>query len=335
MIFMNYPLQKWLKIIGINFIAVVFIMGCFEIGFRLTGIPFKDGIPPEGHLGRFDQELGWAYLPNNFSSYQFGESNSPIALYFNRDGIRVPGSSFEFDLAKPSALFIGDSFTMGQGLFFEETFVGQFGQFKDIPLQVVNLGVQGYGTDQAFLSLKKFISKFNTKLVVYAFIHEHIERNGNYDRRMLLPYLRFPGTKPLFKLDHNGKLYLAQKPVLYKNYINSWLLDALILTVERQRWWSSPKPVDVTEAIIREMQRVSEKHGAHFVVINWYGGIEWSYDIMQELKGVDVIGSKEIMPDWWHLKIPGDGHPNQEAHGRIARMLYEYFLKNKTKILGG
>ena len=78
--------------------------------------------------------------------------------------------------------------------------MGNFDTLEEVPYQVVNLGVQGYGSDQALLALKKHLPKFNAKIVVYTFIENHILRNGNYDRRMLVPTARFLGTKPQFIL---------------------------------------------------------------------------------------------------------------------------------------
>jgi len=333
---MIYSLPKWVNIIGINVLVITLILCCLEIGCRLTKTPFKGRRTfAEESYARFDEELGWSYLPKKSLNYRFGYQKQPIAMHFNKDSIRIPEANFEFDPTKPSVLFVGGSFTMGHGLFFEETFVGQFSKLEKMLLQVVNLGVQGYGTDQALLKLKKSIQKFDTKLVVYTFIHEHVERNGNYDRRMLHPDMRFVGTKPLFKMNKKGKLYLAKKPVVYKEYRNSWLLDALIIRVGSEMGIFPPKPTDVTEALIREMKNTSERDGARFVVINWYRDNDEIYHIIQNLKGIDIIGTKDIIPDWDHFRIPGDGHPNQEAHKHITHIIYEYFLRNKAKILGG
>ena len=68
---------------------------------------------------------------------------------------------------------------MGHDLSYEESFVGKFEALQEVPYQIVNLGVQGYGSDQALLTLKRYLPKFQTKVVVYTFIEDHILRNGN------------------------------------------------------------------------------------------------------------------------------------------------------------
>ena len=78
-------------------------------------------------------------------------------------------------------LFVGGSFTMGHGVQYEDTFVGQVEAMPQFPYQAVNLGVQGFGTDQSLLLLKRHFNKFNTIAVVYTFIEDHIVRNANYE----------------------------------------------------------------------------------------------------------------------------------------------------------
>ena len=116
---------------------------------------------------------------------------------------------------------------MGDGLNYEETFINQFGSIGDISYQMVNLGVQAFGSDQSLLALKRHWKKFNTKVVVYTFIEQHIMRNGNNDRRLLDPNAWFLGTKPLFDYNNDNELYLKKRPCLYKDYLNSFLLDLI------------------------------------------------------------------------------------------------------------
>ena len=51
------------------------------------------------------------------------------------------------------------------GLNYLESFPGQVSSVPGFSFQVVNLGVQGYGTDQSLLQLEKHIKKFNISLL--------------------------------------------------------------------------------------------------------------------------------------------------------------------------
>ena len=311
-----------------NIILFLMVLIVIEGVFRIVGIPYKvNYLPNENSFARFDPALGWSYIPNKSAIHKAGNITRPV--HFDKNGSRVQNPGFHFDYAKPSVLFIGDSFTMGHGLSYEESFVGKFDALKEVPYQVVNLGVQGYGSDQALLALKRHLSKFNTNVVVYTFIEDHILRNGNYDRRMLVPTARFLGTKPQFTLNSNGELYMAKKPLLYNRYIQSYLIDFLKIRIGTLLKSFPPYPEELTKAIIQEMKKYSNEHGAHFVVINW----RWSYDdydaLFNDLEDIDIIDTMKNAPEGWgQMRLLGGIHPNEESGDHVAQLLLDYFLEN-------
>ncbi len=316
--------SRYLSIFTFNLFLLLILLFLLEGICRLIGIPYKqDWIPNEYGFARFDPELGWSYIPNKSAVNETG--NLKIPVYLDENGIRIPSPDFRFDYSKPSILLIGGSFTMGHGLLYEESFVGRFASFKGVPYQVVNLGVQGYGSDQALLTLKKFLPKFNTKIVVYTFIEDHIYRNGNYDRRALIPTAKFLGTKPLLAIDKDGRLYLKRKPVLYKDYLNSYLLDFLKISIGKKLGLFPPYPEDLTRAIIKEMKRYIEDNNAHFVVINWRW-TEKDYTKIFDDMDVNVIDTlKDAPPGWAEMRLFGGVHPDAEASKHVAKLLLEYF----------
>jgi hypothetical protein len=312
--------------------CVLFLLIFFMIEgiFRLVGIPYsKHGyIPDENSFARFDPELGWSYIPNISAVHEVGNGAIKSPVYFDENGFRVPRAGLKLSYIKPSVIFIGGSFTMGHGLSYDESFVGKFDSLKDIPFQIVNMGVQGYGSDQALLTLKKHLSKFNAKVVVYTFIEDHVRRNGNYDRRTLIPQAKFLGTKPLLNIDDENKLYLEKKPLLYDDYLHSYLYDFLKIRLGTLLGTFPPFPEDVTKAIILEMKRYSEERGARFVVLNW----RWTEDgyskIFDDLH-VDVIDTMENTPAGWKkMVIRGGFHPDARAGDHIASLLHDYFASN-------
>lgn len=315
------------SILLMNLILFLVVFVLAEVTFRIVGIPYKvKYTPEENSFARFDQEIGWSYIPNK-SSIQNTE-HIPKPVYFDENGIRIPSPDFSFDYSKPSILFIGGSFTMGHGLSFKESFVGQFSTLKGMPYQVVNAGVQGYGSDQALLALKRYLPKFNTKVVVYTFIEDHILRNGNYDRRMLVPTARFLGTKPQFAIDSNNKLYLAKKALLYKDYFNSYLFDFIEMRSGKLQGSFPPYPVELTASIIKEMKRYCNEHGARFVVLNW----RWTnndYDRLFQDLNIDTIDTMENAPPDWQEMVLFEGiHPNARASNHADDLLFDYLRKN-------
>jgi hypothetical protein len=320
-----------LRILIANVVLLLFVFVIGEGTCRIFGIPYKvKYIPHENAFGRFDPELGWSYIPNKSAISTAGDLENPIKkpVYFDENGIRVPYPGFKFDYSKPTILFIGCSITMGHGLSYEETFVSKFASFGEVPYQIVNLGVQGYGTDQALLTLKRYISKFNTKVVIYTFFNDHILRNGNYDRRMLVPTAKFLGTKPLFALKENGQLYLKKKPLLYKyyEYTHSWLLDLYKIRVGSKLGTFPPKPEKLTVALIKEIEKVAKANGARFILLNWRWEMnKYNDDFFHDINA-DIIDTLKGAPDNWNkMVILGGVHPTAEASAHAAELLLRYF----------
>ncbi|MGD8895120.1 MAG: SGNH/GDSL hydrolase family protein [Acidobacteriota bacterium] len=97
---------------------------------------------------------------------------------------------------------LGDSFTFGEGVGDEETWVHQLGVLRPA-LEPVNLGVHAYGHDQMLLTLREEGPRLRPDLVLVGFVHIDLERN----RTGFFDY-----AKPRFDLD-DGRLVLRNVPV--------------------------------------------------------------------------------------------------------------------------
>lgn len=305
-------------------LSSILILLVIEISFRFFDFPFKPTVLPlESALGKYDSELGWSYIPNQSSTQKFGTEQRKIAIHFDEIGSRVPGPEKQLNSVTPSIIFFGDSITMGHGLTYEESFVGQVNSALGSQFQIINLGVQAYGTDQSLLMMKRYLKKFNTKAVVYAFNYSHVRRNAYNDRRYLFPHLRFLGTKPLFALKPNGKLFLKEKPIQYAQltYSRVWAYARLLWI----KWGPLPS-LNLTRSIVNEMNNYVEANGAKFLLILWhqtylvptYGGAPF--------KGMNLnmIDTGVNSPPGWHeWTIPGDGHPNARSHLHVAGLVIE------------
>ena len=232
-----------------------------ELSLRALKLPFSESRAHlELGLSRFDEELGWVYREDQSIVQR------DIPLHFDAMGARVAAEDTELDHEQPAVLFIGGSFTFGHGVPYEHSFVGVLDAVEQLPFEVVNLGVQAYGTDQALLRLKRHFHDFNTKLVVYTFITAHVARNEYHDRRVLYPKARFLSTKPRFGLRDDGTLVLEHEPVRYEDYSYSRIWARLQMARIRQ---GPPLSTELTRALIREMRDFAESNGAQFLVVNW------------------------------------------------------------------
>jgi hypothetical protein len=211
---------------------------------------------------------------------------------------------------------------MGHGVFYEASFPARVAAGRLAQCQVANAGVQGFGTDQSLLALRRYLHSFETAAVVYTYMDAHLQRNGNRDRRLLHPRERFPATKPLFALDDGGRAHVAHTPERYGEDWSSHLLALLRTRLP------TPRPVELTRELIRSMRRETERAGAVFVAVDWghpQGGRERPSPFGPlEAEGMQVLYTEETPPpDWRYMVMPGTGHPSVQAHGHVANRLRE------------
>ncbi len=322
-----FPSNKHLAFALITMlVSVAFTFLAAEIVLRVADQPFKKRWNfLWGDVMQFEPDCGWSHFPNRSVPRKVGSNEVP--QYFDQMGSRVGGPAERHDPAVPTVMFVGDSFTFGQGLAYEDTFVGKIGLELAPALQTVNLGVTGYGTDQSLLTLKRDLKKFNTKIVVYTFIYNHVDRNSVNDWRLFHPSTRVVGTKPMFALKRDGVLYLKDRAVPVDDYSYSRVWACL--QIAATRW--GPKPgLDVTRALVREMKVYSEANGAKFVIVYWDQGHSWDGGPRYLMPGgspfsgmdLDVIDAGASPPSGWSdWIIPVDNHPDARAHSYVAQIV--------------
>lgn len=154
-------------------------------------------------FAQFDAELGWSKPPGARGILRRPEYRVPLAI--NSLGLRGP----EIPLDKPAdtlrVLLVGDSFTEGYTVPEEQTLRSRLevdlGRVRSRPVQVVNGGTAGWGTDQEVLFYEKTGRRFAPDLVVLLFYYNDLYRDGD---------LRI---QPWFDLDEAGALVLRNSPV--------------------------------------------------------------------------------------------------------------------------
>jgi len=308
--------------------GLVAALGALEMACRLLDLPGRFRVPPPGDVAAtFDDELGWAYLPNHAVTSSFGSDERKITSYFDGIGARVRGPDAKHDRRAPTVLLVGGSFTMGHGVAFDDTFAGRLERMPGFPYQVVDLGVQGFGTDQSLLMLERNFKRFDTKVVVYTFIEDHIVRNSNFDRRVLQMNANTPGTKPLFGLDPDGTLHLRKTPYRLTEHP-----DVPRLWRYLEIAWNrvGPRPsVPLTVALVKEMRRFTEANGAAFLLVYWRGQEARPTPRMSlfDSLGLEMLDTGVDAPAGWpSWTLAGDPHPDARAHARVAALLYDAIM---------
>jgi hypothetical protein len=221
---------------------------------------YKNIKNPEEKMGvaatEFDSRLGWTPIKN--------------ANYFY-DGIKISTNSLGFrssevDFSKEHVLVLGDSVAFGYGVSDEKTFthflMNRF-QNKYKNIQVLNLGVSGYGVDQYYLYLKRHIGILKPKIIIILIC----SRNDLVDTSSESPYGK---KKPFFFLDR-GVLKQTAKNISYFNCENffskSWLLRRSFFASYRKPLCQSEshtikKTIKVVEVLIKRIKSLAEGYGA-------------------------------------------------------------------------
>ncbi|MBX3305570.1 MAG: hypothetical protein KF751_05885 [Nitrospira sp.] len=153
-----------------------------------------------------DDRLGWTVGPNR-SGFRVG-----VPYRINAEGVRVSydeGSLPTVD-GKTKISIIGDSFTFGDEVRYEETWGYHLDQLLGKKIQVLNYGVPGYGLGQMLLRYEKDIARSNPNVVILGFIDNDLFRTMT-----VYPLLHAPSwaglvSKPRFALQ-GGKLTIINE----------------------------------------------------------------------------------------------------------------------------
>ena len=101
-----------------------------------------------GNLSEYDPVLGWRGVPAGVA--EFTTQNISIKLEHNKKGYRDIDHSEDSD--KPAIVLLGDSFTWGYEIEFENMFANLLREMLP-KYEIFNLSHRGYGTDQEFSSI--------------------------------------------------------------------------------------------------------------------------------------------------------------------------------------
>ena len=205
---------------------------------------------------KFDSELGWATIKN--SKYVI----NGLKISTNSFGFRSP----EIDPFKNHILVLGDSIAFGYGVSDHETFPYFLAkkiknEYKNI--QVLNMGVAGYGIDQYYLYLKRHIGNLKPKIIVILIC----SRNDLVDTSSESPYGK---KKPFFVLERGG-LKQITKDISYFNCENifnkSWLLRRFPFASYKKsicntRFHTIKQTTEIVKALIYKIEKLAFNHGS-------------------------------------------------------------------------
>lgn len=288
---------------------------------------------PDDLLGYAPPEIG------DFSCLKRAADNETIfdVIYSFENGKRViPNSDFS---SEKQALFLGCSFTFGEGLPAEETLSYLFNDISGMKYDIQNRGFSGYGPHQMlamlqFRDLELLASTDVSHKAIYTFIPDHIRRAAGKT-----PWVR---VGPRYEMEDNRIVYKGSfnfQSTEYKG--TSANLRRIKTALFKSKLFYqvfifrdvTQKDIDRTIGIISESASLLEASGYRFYMLVWdihhldyvFKGNQFEYFVDELTKrnirmvfASDVIHPKEINRYTIH---PKDAHPNRLANEVLANAL--------------
>ncbi|MGH7296499.1 MAG: hypothetical protein ACRELB_16295 [Polyangiaceae bacterium] len=166
--------------------AAVLALVTSELLLRGVGLPRKHDLAGscDPMMTEPDARTGWRWRPSFTIVREQGGRRIPFA--FDADADRAPAPGWAPEPSKPTILFAGESIVEGHALLWRETMLALVSAALDV--QTVNLGVQGYGSDQAFVRLVDALPRFEHVVAVVTLFFP-----GLVDRELVDELLVRPG----------------------------------------------------------------------------------------------------------------------------------------------
>lgn len=163
-----------------SLVAVVLAIGASEVILERISWRATHQAPADREPRRqWDHTLGWVNVPNRAGRQALG--GRMVSYAFDADGRRVARLGDQVDPTRPTILFVGESIVNGHGLDWPETIPARVQ--ADTGVQVADLAVGGYATDQEYLRLKAALPAFRQpRAVVILFLPSLIHRVLDTDR---------------------------------------------------------------------------------------------------------------------------------------------------------
>ena len=239
---------------------------------------------------KFDPVLGWKMKLQDEKSYE------DWGYHIDKKGARL---NCKYEHKKTISTY-GNSFTFCNQVSDDETW--QYYLSEMTKSNVINFGIGGYGTDQAFLRLKKEFKKNKTNIVILGILSENLARNINRYRALYMIGGWGP-TKPMFFSKIDGTYILLKNPIkkkedLYKlnsdEFVNEictdydyWfpfyssipkfkfsfffsLVKSVFIKNERHTYreiFNNDRAIETTKYIVRRFVEFSEQNKFHPVIV--------------------------------------------------------------------
>ncbi len=153
-----------------------------------------------------DAHLGWVVGPDR---------RSADGLYFSSvEGIRSqqPGVAFTERPGRRRVALVGDSFTFGLDVSYENSWGHRLERALGPDVQILNFGVEAYGVDQALLRYDRDVRRWRPDVVILGLIDHDLLRSMAVYFFVSFPTWDYPFAKPRFVAE-GDRLKLLNVPL--------------------------------------------------------------------------------------------------------------------------
>lgn len=254
--------RKSLQSLGAIAVMTIVTLAALEVILRIVDLrELREGVSERSLSYQYDAELGWMPIPGSSST-----ATNARTIHAQHNSLGLRDDEFTSD-AKPTIMFLGDSFVWGldaeAGERFSELLKPRIPNYR-----ILAAGVSGYGTDQEYLLLQKLWPKVKPNVVVLIFC-------TNNDRDDNSSNIRYEGyQKPYFTTSADGSLVLSGQPVpksrLQAIKEDWWVRNSWLVRLANAVYLKLAHPAlrvpDPTEKLVDNIRRFVEANGGKFLV---------------------------------------------------------------------
>ena len=273
-----------------------------------------------------DTQLGWRMRPNYAS---------PLATH---DAVGYRRTSRPGAPSVGTIVVLGDSFTYGLGVGDDETYASHLA--RQTSHEVVNMGVNAYGADQALLLWEKEGVSTEPDLVVLGYFVDDFYRNALTVRDGPKPFFRLDGAAGSLVLNGVPVPDLEQYVVLAGRHKRLAIADVGLYVASRVRSRlgipaakSVHEKAELSKYILMRLRDSVETSGARLVILiigHCYDGIpeyllaEATIERHCEVLDLECLNIAKVMRAGDYLSYYGENcHWSADGHIAVAKLVAE------------
>ncbi len=213
-----------------------------------------------------DEKLGYALVPNYTMAHQ--TSDFSVSIKINSEGLR----DHEYPAKKEPKLYrilvLGDSFTFGVGVNAEESYPKLLEAMLNkasrgntaIRYEVINAGVEGYGTEQEYLYLRKLQLRYEPDLVIVGLHSNDIDD--------VMKGIPAAFKKQRFKNRFYFISYLRRLQILLtESFTKKFILENILAIYQDHYSPEFERALRRTEGLLVDIRDFSRSRGAKALVV--------------------------------------------------------------------